>query len=100
MQHKDEGGEDADTVTISRAEWDELSQMKTLMRDVVQRLAVVERVQKRASNSNEGGVPAKTKMLSLPRIKDKLFARPHLVDPQIFHNWWSCGSVKPILSRT
>ena len=53
-------------MTISRAEWEELSQMKTLMRDVVQRLAVVERVQKRASTSDEGGVPAKTKKLSLP----------------------------------
>ena len=95
MQHKDEGGEDADTVTISRAEWDELSQMKTLMRDVVQRLAVVERVQKRASSSDEGGVPAKTKKLSLPTIKDKSFVRPHLVKPRFFHNWWSRGSAKP-----
>ena len=43
VQHEAEGVEDGDTVTISRAECIELSQMKTLMRDVVQRLAVVER---------------------------------------------------------
>ena len=86
-------------MTISRAEWEELSQMKTLMRDVVQRLAVFERVQKRASTSEEGGVPAKTKKLSLPSIKDKLFERPHLVNPRLFHNWWSRGSAKPILRQ-
>jgi hypothetical protein len=68
---EDEGAEDDDTVTIIRAEWEEQCQMKTLMRDVVQRLAVVERVQKRVSTSDEGVVPAKTKKLSLPSIKDK-----------------------------
>ena len=73
--------------------------MKTLMCDVVQRLAVVERAQKRASTNVEGGVPAKTKKLTLPSIRDKLLARPHLANPQLFPNWWSRGSVKPILRR-
>ena len=47
-------------MNISRAEWEELSEMKTVLRDVVERLAVVERVQKRDATSDEGGVQAKT----------------------------------------
>ena len=85
-QQEEDGEEAADTVTISRADWEELSEMKTVMQDVVERLAVVERVQKRGATSDEGGVPAKTKKLSLPTIKDKLFEHPHLVNLRHFHN--------------
>ena len=73
--------------------------MKTLMRDVLQRLAVVERAQKRASTNDEGRVPAKTKKLTLPSVRDKLLARPHLVNLRLYHNWLSHGSVKPILRQ-
>ena len=60
--------------------------MKTVMRDVVERLAVVKRVQKRgAITRDECGVPAKTKKLFLHTNKDKL------------HTWWCRGSAKPIL---
>ena len=68
--------EEEETVTILRSEYLELTQMKTLMRVVVQRLAIVERPQKRASTSNKGGVPAKAKKLTPPSVRDKLFARP------------------------
>ena len=60
---------------------------------------MVERVQKRVSTIVEGGVPAKTKKLSLPTIKDKLFEHPHLVNPRLYHTWWSRGSAKPILRK-
>ena len=49
---------------------------------VVQRLAVVERAQKRA------------KKLTPPSVRDKLLARPHLVIPRFFHR-----SAKPILRQ-
>ena len=60
---------------------------------------LVERAQKRVYTSDEGGVPDETKKLTLPSIKDKLFVRPHLVNRRLFHNWWSRGSVKPILRQ-
>ena len=58
---------------------------------------LVERAQKRVYTSDESGVLDETKKLTLPSIKDKLFVRPHLVNRRLFHNWWSRGSVKPIL---
>ena len=44
-QPKEEGAEEEETVIISCKEYLELSQMKTLMRDVNQKLAVVENLE-------------------------------------------------------
>ena len=70
--------------------------MKKVIKDVVERLAVCERVLKRGATSDEGGVPA-TKKLCLPTVKDKYFEHPHLVNPRLFHKWWCRGSAKPIM---
>ena len=65
QQEEEDVEEASDTVTVSRSEWEELFEMKTVMKDVVERLSVCERVLKRDATSEEGRISA-TKKIRLP----------------------------------
>ena len=83
-------------MTVSRSKWEELSEMKKVMKDMVECLAVCERALKTGATSEEGGTPA-TKKIHLPTIKDKYFEQPRLVNQRHFNDWWAKGLSKTIL---
>ena len=82
-------------VTISTEEYQLLKQQGELVLKMAERLAVVERALKRGPNKGEKP-PAKKAKVGQSTLHERLAAKPHLIDPNYFYNWWSKRSKRDI----
>ena len=84
-------------ITITSAEYKELKNQGQLVLQMAARLEVVERAMKRANDEGVRQLPTKRAKEGPLSTREKLCARPHLIDPTKFHNWWSSKCTKSIV---
>jgi len=83
------------SITISAEEYHQLKQQNAMVLKMAERLAEVEKVLKRGHPEGENP-PAKKPKVGKSNLSVRLAAKPHLLDPRYFYNWWSKRSKKDI----